>query len=312
MGCRARSGVARRSPPPSRIAPISLIVVVAAVLLGVAAALLSGAPPTPSTFQSTPGAFVQYSDLVIFGYVVIGGVVLWVVYRLIQRIRDPSGGQFVSRVASAWALVLALCLVFLVAARLVAHPSPGSSQRPMGNNTTVTHPPPPPVGTPGNFSLGPINAPGWEAYLGLIVLAVIVGAVAIPVSGYYLARRREAKEESPGPSASERSRAEIAATLATLEADPKADPRALIVALYGRLLSSVEDGVGGVEARTAREIEVAAVTTLGLPKEAARELTRLFEEARYSSHPITPADVDRARAALRRILDRIDAAGGAV
>jgi uncharacterized protein DUF4129 len=303
-----------RAPPvvtdggtrPARVPPVLLIVVVAAVFLGIAAALLSGAPATPSTFQSTPGAFVTLSQLQIFGWIVIGSVVVWLVYRVVVRIRDPSGSALATQFVAGASVVLLLAVVFVFLARFLSHPAPKPPTGSGAANHTVVPPPPPPGGLPGNVSVGPINAPGWEAYLGLIVLVVVLAAVAIPVSAYLAARRRDAEEE-PEPSESERSRAEIASTLAALEADPNADPRALIVALYGRLLASVDERVGGVEARTAREIELLTVHALGLPPDAARELTALFEEARYSPHPISSNDVANARKALRRILGRIDA-----
>jgi hypothetical protein len=297
--------MARRSPSPLRLAPVAGIVVVAAVFLGIAAALLSGAPATPSTFQSSPGTFVSYAQIQIFGWIVIGSVVVWLVYRMVMRIRDPSGAAIANAFVLGWSVVLLVALLFVVLARLVSHPAAKPPGNATGTNQTIVPPPHPPGGPPGNFTLGPINAPGWEAYLGLIVVVVVLVAVAIPVTAYLASRRRE-EDEKPTTSATERTRAEIASTLAKLEADPNADPRALVVALYGRLLASVDDRVGGVEARTAREIEFESVHSLGLPPEAARELTALFEEARYSPHPISSNDVDRARGALRRILGRID------
>ncbi|MCI4329513.1 MAG: DUF4129 domain-containing protein, partial [Thermoplasmata archaeon] len=291
---------------------VALVVLVAALLIGVAAALLSGTPPTPPNVPSTTGTFVQYSDLVVFGYVIIGSVVVWIAYRFIQRIRDPSGARMLSPLATVWVSMFLVFLGFLVIVRFLLHPAASGSGRgvPANNSTGMPPPPPPGSGTSGNFTIGPVSAPGWEGYVVVVVVAVLLAAVAIPLSGYLMARRREDRESHPsGPTALERSRAEIAATLSALESDPNADPRALVEALYGRLLSSIDDRVGGVEARTAREIERQAVGTLGLPPTAARDLTALFEEARYSPHPITSAEVGRARQALQRILKQIDAGG---
>jgi hypothetical protein len=302
------------TPRRPRLSPVALVVLVAALLIGVAAALLSGAPPTPPNVPSTPGTFVSYSDLVVFGYVVIGSVVVWIAYRFVQRIRDPSGARMMSPLATLWVTMFLVFLGFLVIVRFLLHPPAASSGRgaPGNNSTGMPVPPPPGGGTPGNFVIGPVSAPGWEGYLVVIVVAVVLAAVAIPLSGYLVNRRREeAESERTGPTALQRSRAEIAATLSALESDPNADPRALVEALYGRLLSSLDERVGGVEARTAREIERQAVRTLGLPAPAARELTALFEEARYSPHRITSAEVDRARRALQGILNRIDAGGTA-
>jgi hypothetical protein len=309
MPRRARSRVADRSAPRLRLSPVALIVVLAAVLLGVGAALLSGAPPTPNAVPSSSGTFVTYNDLIVFAWLVIGGVVVWVVYRLVQRIRDPSGAAMMNRFASVCLMAAMICVGFLVVVRLFVHgSSSGGGGRPVAQNNSSVGPGPPAGGTaPGNFTAGPISIPGWEAYIGLVVVAVVLAAVAIPVGAYLVARRKEGVEEASGPTPLERSRAEIASTLAALEADPNADPRALVEALYGRLLASLGEQVGRMEAQTPREIERSAVHTLGLPRPAARELTALFEEARYSPHTISSKEVDRARAALRRILDQIDA-----
>lgn len=309
MGTRAAPTVAPTPPPRPRRSPLALVVLLAALLIGVAAALLSGAPPTAPGVPNTPGAFVHYSDLVVFGWVVIGSVVAWIGYRVVQRIRDPSGAQTMAPIVVVWVTMFVVFVGFLLLVRFLVHPKPmGPGSGPVSNNTTV--PPPAPAGGAGTFAIGPVSAPGWEGYLVVLVVAVVLAAVAIPLTGYLVARRQEAREaETTGPSARERSRAAIAATLNALEADPNADPRALVEALYGRLLSSVDPHVGGVEARTAREIERLSVGALGLPPPAARELTALFEEARYSPHRITATEVDRARTALRRILERIDAGG---
>jgi hypothetical protein len=309
MGSATRSGVADRSAPRLRLSPVALIVVLAAVLLGVAAALLSGAPTAPPPVPSSAGTFVTYGDLIVFAWIIIGAVVAWVVYRFVQRMRDPSGGAMMSRFATGALAAGLICVGFLVIVRLFVHTGPSGSSRAVPQNNSTGNPTPPTgsTSTPGNFTAGPVHIPGWEAYVGLLVVAVVLALVAVPVGAYLVARRREASEEPSGPTPLDRSRAAIASTLAALEADPNADPRALVEALYGRLLESVRDRVGGVDARTPREIERLAVPALGLPPPAARELTALFEEARYSPHPIGPGDVDRARRALRGILDRIDA-----
>ncbi len=60
-------------------------------------------------------------------------------------------------------------------------------------------------------------------------------------------------------------------------------------------------GVVGQEALTPRELEVLAVHRLGVSGDAARELTSLFEEARYSVHPVDEEDRVRALRSLERI-----------
>jgi hypothetical protein len=309
MGPHARSRVADPSASPPRLSPVAVAVVLAALFLGVAAALLSGAPPTPSTLPSSSGAYVSYNDIVIFGWVIVGLTVAWIGYRIVQRIRNPKSSQI-----HPFVVVAIVCLLLLVGFVAVVHvfgpkavPSGGPESTEGRNNTTgaAPTPPPSPLGLPGNLTVGSHTIPGWAAYLLVIGVTVVVAFLAVPLA-YALTRRKPGAPAAEAANPAELARAEIAATLAALEADPGADPRALIVALYGRLLATVDARAGDTGTRTAREVEATAVARWRLPPAAAHELTGLFEEARYSRHPIGRADTDRARRALQDVLDAID------
>jgi hypothetical protein len=136
------------------------------------------------------------------------------------------------------------------------------------------------------------------------VVAVAMGILVVyPLLLRFASRGRYATvPEGPSPS-----RRAVADALAALEAQPYGDPRAVIVALYARLLVQVEPRLDGIEHYTPREIERVAVASLGVGGETARTLTGLFEEARYSTHPMDSDDSARARAALARALDEMDA-----
>jgi Domain of unknown function (DUF4129) len=287
--------------PAPRPGGIFLLV---ALLLGVAAALLTGAPPTPKTPPSQNGAFVSYSDLQIFGYLVIGLLVAWVAYRILQRLRDPSSSGL-GRLGAVFVVAFALCLVFLVAAHLIVHPvSAGTT--PPSTVQNMTGPPPAGNGTPGstsNVTVGSTQFPGWALYVGILVVGAFLAIVAVPAV-YGLLRR---PPPPPDRGAAGAAHEAIAAAIARLDADPTVDPRELIIALYGQLLQRVGPRIEDLDSRTAREVERAAVTQLRLPAAAARDLTSLFEEARYSPHALGPRDSERARAALGRILDSLGA-----
>jgi hypothetical protein len=87
-----------------------------------------------------------------------------------------------------------------------------------------------------------------------------------------------------------------------LDAIASADVRGKIVRLYADLLVGVGAGIEGLESRTAREIEAVCVGRLEVTAATARELTWLFEEARYSKHPMDAAAFRRARGALGALL----------
>ncbi|MCI4326637.1 MAG: DUF4129 domain-containing protein [Thermoplasmata archaeon] len=299
----------RPVPRPSPLSPVAIAVVLAAVFFGVAAALLSGAPPTPTQLPPSHGTFIDYGDLVIVSWLIIGAVAAWIVYRVVLRVRNPSGGALNSFVV-VWFVVLLLVLGFIVAVHFFGPAAPaqnGTGLNRTGNSTA------PPGGTPvnttpngsvGNFTLGSHTFPGWSAYVLVLGVAAVSAIVALQVARSLGARSRSEREGLADPT--EVARAAIVETLAKLEADPNADPRALVVALYARLLATVDAQLIETSARTAREIETVAVQRWKLPPEAARDLTRLFEEARYSPHRIGRVETERARAALQKILEIID------
>jgi len=87
-----------------------------------------------------------------------------------------------------------------------------------------------------------------------------------------------------------------------------ADVRSAILLCYRRFCVLLgEHGLGDQDAMTAREIEVAAVDRLRVSKGEASQLTSLFEEARYSAHPLGEPHRDRAVRSLDAIRATLEA-----
>ncbi|MCI4354404.1 MAG: DUF4129 domain-containing protein, partial [Thermoplasmata archaeon] len=80
------------------------------------------------------------------------------------------------------------------------------------------------------------------------------------------------------------------------------DARGIIIGLYARLLEAVAPYLDELASATPREIERICIDRFGIASEHAHALTGLFEEARYSSHPFTDLQVERARTALAAAL----------
>ena len=77
------------------------------------------------------------------------------------------------------------------------------------------------------------------------------------------------------------------------------DPRQAVIAAYARLLDGLRDAGAGREPAEAPFEHVARVLgTLGVRPEPLRQLTALFAEARFSTHPITEAQRAAALTAL--------------
>ncbi|TLZ45132.1 MAG: DUF4129 domain-containing protein, partial [Methanobacteriota archaeon] len=92
------------------------------------------------------------------------------------------------------------------------------------------------------------------------------------------------------------------------ELEMGADGRATIIACFQRFCRLLgARGLSDQDASTAREIEGLAVRTFSLSREASASLTSLFEEARYSVHPLGEVDRDRAIEDLRRIQAALEA-----
>ena len=80
------------------------------------------------------------------------------------------------------------------------------------------------------------------------------------------------------------------------------DPRIRIVLCFERLVMTASR-LGAVMSpdQTAREIEMSIRRTFLLEGPATSELTALFEEARYSLHPVSEEDAKEAREYLTQI-----------
>jgi hypothetical protein len=149
-----------------------------------------------------------------------------------------------------------------------------------------------------------VHIPAWVPF----VLAVVV-AVGLCVIVGYLVRASAADRRARAKAVVPPDPAQVKASLgeAIREIDAGASPREVVIRLYASLLLRVGMMVGGVEWNTPEEIRVQHLERLGIRPDAAEALTRLFEEARYSTHPMGTELAGRARQAIlaaRADLDR--------
>ena len=278
----------------------------AAVLFGAAAAFLSGPPQVPPS----PGSreFLGYSSE--FGFQLLGLGIFVAVAGVILWSRRGGTMPFGGRPLVTFAAVFLVALLFLILARFVASGGdigrfatnrssggPSSTPPPSGNASNLTLP----IGIP---PVAP-GIPGWIVYAGLIAAAAVAALVLLP--RWVEAARERAAVAAPAPPPA--ADATLREALATLEDTTERDPRAKIVRLYGQLLSRVAPRIAPVEPMTAREIELECVRQLHMSAATSAELRELFEEARYSTHPMDEGIVARARRLLTRGLDEARLAG---
>ncbi|MGP8073962.1 MAG: DUF4129 domain-containing protein [Thermoplasmata archaeon] len=150
------------------------------------------------------------------------------------------------------------------------------------------------------LTLLPVQAPplsDWPVFVVAAGLSLVLGAIALPrlLSRSVRGRGIPASDSSSeARAAARRSFLEAASSLAT-----STDPRAVILGLYAQLMARLEPKEGIGTYQTPEEIRQAHLIPLGVRPEAAEHLTRLFEEACYSSHSMNAEALQVARESIR-------------
>jgi hypothetical protein len=167
------------------------------------------------------------------------------------------------------------------------------------------------------------GAPGWLRWAlaallgaGLVALGVLLVQTWPGIGGLRRRRRTpgdpepdERTEEAPGE-IGEADDAEVArrAVEAALEPlrDP-ADPRAAVIAAYARMESVLaERDLGRRRPEAPREYLARVLDEGGMPERSLTALTAMFEEARFSRHPIPESAPGRARGELENARAALD------
>jgi len=149
--------------------------------------------------------------------------------------------------------------------------------------------------------------------LTIVSLTAVIITAALGIALALLFRRHRSvlyesilEPERPAPEA----RAVVARTIerAIEELELGLEPREAILRCYGALCALlVRRGLGGLEPLTPREVERLAIAQFGLSVDDIGALTSLFEEARYSDHPLGPSARERALLALARLRSALGA-----
>jgi hypothetical protein len=270
-------------------------VLVAAVVLGLAATFLQA----PSeTLAPNPARGPVSSS-----FAVVGGVTIAIVFGLVgSLIFYRMVSDRAPRVPALYATVLSIFLVSIAFLAVAHFVSPGSNFG-VENGTQPTNPTTPNAtgpATPGNATPTPIplapGIPGWVGYVALGLAVLVVVALVVPG----LLRRADPASDPVAPV-----RRSLEAALHQLSTKGATDARGTIIALYARLLEVVAAYLEQFDSATPREIERVCVQRFGVAPSHAGDLTRLFEEARYSSHPFGEEAVGRARTALEAALSDV-------
>ncbi|MGH8970917.1 MAG: DUF4129 domain-containing protein [Actinomycetes bacterium] len=225
-------------------------------------------------------------------------VVVRLLVRMVRRRRRPPDTELAgAEIAPRWfELVLAGLLVVLALAGVVAI-AYTFLNRDVDRSTDGS------AGDGGGGPTGVADDRLWALVVGLL-LVVAAGAVLA-----VLARLRSAQpepEETP-PAQRRLDPADEAVLDEALVAagaalDAHDDVRAAIIAAWTTMTATLaRRGATARSSDTPTELLDRAVASGLVPPAAARELTELFREARFSTHPLPAAARDRAEAALARV-----------
>jgi len=227
----------------------------------------------------------------VFLVVIASFVVAMFVYAILGR-RVPQ--RTPTKPFSRWQVFSSLMGMAFLIAFLVAWPRMIHAVRSGQTNSTTS-------------DAGAVNGTGWPAaagaplglFLGLMVLAAIVILVALLRRGGSLV---EIETEPPGDDTVARHAAAEVVQDAIEELEVGGDVRSVILACFRRFCELLgARGITEQGALTPRELERLAVERLHVSLEASGILTSLFEEARYSEHPLEEANRQRAIESLAGI-----------
>ncbi|MDE1821664.1 MAG: DUF4129 domain-containing protein [Euryarchaeota archaeon] len=285
--------------------------------LGATAGLLGSFQtlPPPTRFGSP---YTYEVGFIVFS-VLLASLVLGFVY---VRVRNRKSGSWFAQ--GSGVTLLAFLMVVLVIFGLLGLASLSQQHRSWGSlgpggtgNSTngTTGPPPPPGGggtnngstrtnsTPGSLLASPYT-PTLFALSGGIVLSLIV----VPVAAYLVRRGKPRPGAAPPPGRELLTKLEEA--VAQLDAGELGEAKRRIVEAYAALLKELEGrGIPDLETSTPREVEGLMGTHLRLDSPSAHALRTLFEEARYSLHPMGEEQAKAAKASLSDVLGQLKAAG---
>jgi lysylphosphatidylglycerol synthetase-like protein (DUF2156 family) len=223
-----------------------------------------------------------------------------------RRATTPSHPARALRSALQWMIAVIMVLIGVIAiANIAAHRSGDLLQRLLVHSHR---------GPRRAAKATPLSHPRTADYasyvlyglIGLIVLMALIACVVLLVRARTRVRRASGYVDEPPPGEPEELRQAIESGRAALRALD--DARAAIIACYVAMERSLADrGAARGVADTPDELLARVVSARIVRGAAARRLTGLFYEARFSTHPLGRAERDAASAALDELAAELGA-----
>lgn len=270
------------------------------VLVGVVAVASTGSTPSGTTDSRPPADTLLDTFFSLALLALIPGAAL-LVYGLMQRkaiAREIATGKY--RRTSVWTY-LAFMAIFAAAGYFrvtdFRFGFRGGANEIVDLGSVTERPAP--EGEPGNGSV-------YEPEFAWIPVLLVVVLAAAGIAAYLLARRRRERVGLPERVAAEHVAESLGDDFDDLRAEP--DPRRAVIAAYARLESALaSSGLPRRPAETPQEYVVRILEALEVRRSPVRELTDLFERAKFSQHTVDERMRERAIAALVRIRDELRA-----
>lgn len=196
-------------------------------------------------------------------------------------------------------IAIVIILIFGIILLRLGHPSAPPHFSILSQNITR--------GLAANGTSAP-NSLASAVFSGLVFalfLPIIVTMLVIAL----LVLRSVFRREHPEEELMEGERAAFAGSITKqIEAiDRGKDPRMAVIEIYSDMRRTLgQAGAWDRMTYTPREFASGAVEKLGLSAGSVRDLTYLYEEAKFSLHPVTENEKEKAVAMLQRIVDELE------
>jgi hypothetical protein len=273
-----------------------------AVVVAIAArAPLSRSTPVDARALQAPTAAV-FLLIAGIGIVIIGALVILVWSGRRRKDDPPEHEPPPIEVHWIWK-VLSILLPLALGAALILAAATGARRLQNTSGSTFGIGGPRPLSGRASDGTSGFVVPSWLPWtvLGIVAAAVLAGVLMVWL--------RRARASAPAPDA-DATRAAVEAAIGALDAE--ADPRRAVIAAYGAMQRTLgEHGVARAPTEAPREYLERVLVASHANERETRTLTGLFEEARYSTHPIPERLREVALAALRSLRSRLQTEGAA-
>ncbi|MFZ0976562.1 MAG: DUF4129 domain-containing protein [Solirubrobacteraceae bacterium] len=281
--------------PLRAAAVVAGITAAAAVVAAAARGPLSRSTPIDASSASAP---VTALSFLLLGAGIVALTALGIlVFRQRRRKNDPEDhASEPPEISGIWKVV-AILAPFALGAALILAAVTGSKKLSVAPNLNG--------GFGGGFGVASGRAAppaggrtGYvlPAWLPWTILAIVLVAMLAGIAVLVL-RRGPAQADAPEPAAAGEA---VQAAIAALEANT--DPRGAVIAAYGAMQRTLAaHGLVRSPSEAPREFLRRVLVTNRAAEQDAGTLTGLFEEARFSTHPITERTRERALSAFRSL-----------